>query len=224
MGFCFEAGADEDTHFRATSLETLRKRWARTVNQTDGASWLWLNARQVDHAIAFSFLRHRQRSTAAQPLRTSGGGHPRHDGWPFRQGVKTGGLSRSARAEIIHIGQAIMEQKGGGNTIEYFVNTTFNYPTMPRISLVSRWNRIFRVPTLMPTICARARCLNWARPTAHLIEDIPTGIYTIPEISSVGKTEQQLTAMKVPSPWSPDGTGSSGFPRSCQRFAPAPGV
>ena len=23
-----------------------------------------------------------------------------------------------------------MEQKGGGNTIEYFVNTTFNYPTM----------------------------------------------------------------------------------------------
>ncbi|MDN5471736.1 MAG: Si-specific NAD(P)(+) transhydrogenase, partial [Enterobacterales bacterium] len=33
-------------------------------------------------------------------------------------------------AEIIHIGQAIMEQKGEGNTIEYFVNTTFNYPTM----------------------------------------------------------------------------------------------
>ena len=24
LGFCFEAGADEDTHFRATSLETLR--------------------------------------------------------------------------------------------------------------------------------------------------------------------------------------------------------
>ncbi|BAN97897.1 FAD-dependent pyridine nucleotide-disulfide oxidoreductase [Plautia stali symbiont] len=34
--------------------------------------------------------------------------------------------------------------------------------------------------------------------TAHLIEDTPIGIYTIPEISSVGKTEQQLTAMKVP--------------------------
>ncbi|RBQ30320.1 NAD(P)(+) transhydrogenase, partial [Arcobacter sp. FW59] len=32
----------------------------------------------------------------------------------------------------------------------------------------------------------------------HLIEDIPTGIYTIPEISSVGKTEQELTAAKVP--------------------------
>ncbi|MGP1929908.1 MAG: Si-specific NAD(P)(+) transhydrogenase [Arsenophonus sp. ER-BJ3-MAG3] len=32
----------------------------------------------------------------------------------------------------------------------------------------------------------------------NLVEDIPTGIYTIPEISSVGKTEQQLTAMKIP--------------------------
>src|SRR5690606_41372304 len=33
-------------------------------------------------------------------------------------------------AEIIHIGQAIMCQKGEGNNIGYFLNTTFNYPTM----------------------------------------------------------------------------------------------
>jgi NAD(P) transhydrogenase len=33
---------------------------------------------------------------------------------------------------------------------------------------------------------------------AQLIEDIPTGIYTIPEMSSVGKTEQQLTAARIP--------------------------
>ncbi|MBI6882819.1 Si-specific NAD(P)(+) transhydrogenase [Pseudomonas putida] len=33
-------------------------------------------------------------------------------------------------SEIVHIGQAIMSQKGPGNTLEYFVNTTFNYPTM----------------------------------------------------------------------------------------------
>ncbi len=31
-----------------------------------------------------------------------------------------------------------------------------------------------------------------------LTEDIPTGIYTIPEISSVFRTEQELTAAKVP--------------------------
>ncbi len=33
-------------------------------------------------------------------------------------------------SEIIHIGQAIMNQKGDANTIEYFVNTTLNFHTM----------------------------------------------------------------------------------------------
>ena len=32
----------------------------------------------------------------------------------------------------------------------------------------------------------------------RLVHDIPTGIYTKPEISSVGKTERQLTEAKVP--------------------------
>jgi len=32
----------------------------------------------------------------------------------------------------------------------------------------------------------------------HFVDDVPTGIYTIPEISSIGKTEQELTADKVP--------------------------
>lgn len=49
-------------------------------------------------------------------------------------------------AEIIHIGQAIMEQKGPANTIEYFVNTTFNYPTMAeayRVAALNGLNRLF---------------------------------------------------------------------------------
>jgi NAD(P) transhydrogenase len=33
-------------------------------------------------------------------------------------------------AEIVHIGQAIMSQPPPHNSIEYFVHTTFNYPTM----------------------------------------------------------------------------------------------
>lgn len=33
-------------------------------------------------------------------------------------------------SEIIHIGQAIMSQQGEANSINYFINTTFNYPTM----------------------------------------------------------------------------------------------
>lgn len=48
-------------------------------------------------------------------------------------------------SEIIHIGQAIMEQKQGGNTIEYFVNTTFNYPTMAEAYRVAALNGLNRV-------------------------------------------------------------------------------
>ncbi|MEH6814423.1 MAG: Si-specific NAD(P)(+) transhydrogenase, partial [Motiliproteus sp.] len=32
----------------------------------------------------------------------------------------------------------------------------------------------------------------------HFVSEVPTGIYTIPEISSVGKTEMELTSAKVP--------------------------
>lgn len=49
-------------------------------------------------------------------------------------------------SEIVHIGQAIMQQEGEGNTIEYFVNTTFNYPTMAeayRVAALNGLNRIF---------------------------------------------------------------------------------
>lgn len=48
-------------------------------------------------------------------------------------------------SEIIHIGQAIMKQKGEANTIEYFSETTFNYPTMAeayRIAALNGLNRI----------------------------------------------------------------------------------
>lgn len=49
-------------------------------------------------------------------------------------------------SEIVHIGQAIMEQKGEANNIEYFVNTTFNYPTMAeayRVAAMNGLNRLF---------------------------------------------------------------------------------
>lgn len=50
-------------------------------------------------------------------------------------------------AEIVHIGQAIMGQTGGGNSIQYFLNTTFNYPTMAeayRVAALDGMNRISR--------------------------------------------------------------------------------
>ena len=48
--------------------------------------------------------------------------------------------------EIIHIGQAIMAQKGPANTLMYFINTTFNYPTMAeayRVAALNGYNRLF---------------------------------------------------------------------------------
>ncbi len=49
-------------------------------------------------------------------------------------------------SEIIHIGQAIMSQPGELNTLKYFVNSTFNYPTMAeayRVAALNGLNRLF---------------------------------------------------------------------------------
>jgi NAD(P) transhydrogenase len=48
-------------------------------------------------------------------------------------------------AEIVHIGQAIMSQTGTANTVMYFVNTTFNYPTMAEAYRVAALNGINRL-------------------------------------------------------------------------------
>ncbi len=48
-------------------------------------------------------------------------------------------------AEIVHIGQAILAQEGGANSLLYFVNTTFNYPTMAEAYRVAALNGLNRV-------------------------------------------------------------------------------
>ncbi|MBI1938482.1 MAG: Si-specific NAD(P)(+) transhydrogenase [Ignavibacteriales bacterium] len=48
-------------------------------------------------------------------------------------------------SEIIHIGQAIMSQKGEGNSLLYFIHTTFNYPTMAEAYRVAALNGLNRV-------------------------------------------------------------------------------
>lgn len=50
-------------------------------------------------------------------------------------------------AEIIHIGQAIMAQPAPHNTVRYFAETTFNYPTMAeayRVAALNGLNRLRR--------------------------------------------------------------------------------
>jgi NAD(P) transhydrogenase len=52
----------------------------------------------------------------------------------------------SNASEIIHIGQAIMSQQGSANSLLYFINTTFNYPTMAeayRVAALNGYNRLF---------------------------------------------------------------------------------
>jgi NAD(P) transhydrogenase len=47
--------------------------------------------------------------------------------------------------EIIHVGQAILRQPAPNNTLDYFVNTTFNYPTMAeayRVAAINGMNRL----------------------------------------------------------------------------------
>lgn len=51
----------------------------------------------------------------------------------------------SQAAEIIHIGQAVMMQTNGGNNLRFFVNTTFNYPTMAEAYRVAALNGINRL-------------------------------------------------------------------------------
>ena len=49
-------------------------------------------------------------------------------------------------SEIIHIGQAIMAQPVPHNSLMYFINTTFNYPTMAeayRVAALNGYNRLF---------------------------------------------------------------------------------
>ncbi|MCB9664502.1 MAG: Si-specific NAD(P)(+) transhydrogenase [Alphaproteobacteria bacterium] len=49
-------------------------------------------------------------------------------------------------SEIVHIGQAIMSQPYPHNTIDYFADTTFNYPTMAeayRVAALNGLNRLF---------------------------------------------------------------------------------
>lgn len=49
-------------------------------------------------------------------------------------------------SEIIHIGQAVMNQEGEANSLKYFMNSTFNYPTFAeayRVAALNGYNRLF---------------------------------------------------------------------------------
>ncbi len=48
-------------------------------------------------------------------------------------------------SEIVHIGQAIMAKQNGGPGLDYFIDTTFNYPTMAEAYRVAALNGLNRL-------------------------------------------------------------------------------
>jgi NAD(P) transhydrogenase len=53
-------------------------------------------------------------------------------------------------SEIVHIGQAILSQAGGSNSLDYFATTTFNYPTMAEAYRVAALNGLNRLRGVFP--------------------------------------------------------------------------
>lgn len=106
-----------------------------------GASEQELTAQKIPYEVGHAFFRHLARAQLSG--RTTGMLKLLF----HRESLQILGIHcfGSQASEIIHIGQAIMAQKGKANTLMYFVNTTFNYPTMAEAYRVAALNGLNRV-------------------------------------------------------------------------------
>jgi len=106
-----------------------------------GATERELTARKVPYEVGHAFFRHLARAQIIG--RTTGMLKILF----HRETLQILGIHcfGSQASEIIHIGQAIMTQPGEANTLNYFINTTFNYPTMAEAYRVAALNGLNRV-------------------------------------------------------------------------------
>ncbi len=106
-----------------------------------GATERELTARKVPYEVGHAFFRHLARAQITG--RTTGMLKILF----HRDTLQILGIHcfGSEASEIIHIGQAIMAQPGSANTLMYFINTTFNYPTMAEAYRVAALNGLNRV-------------------------------------------------------------------------------
>ncbi len=106
-----------------------------------GATERELTARKVPYEVGHAFFRHLARAQITG--RTTGMLKILF----HRETLRILGIHcfGSQASEIIHIGQAIMTQPGAANTLMYFINTTFNYPTMAEAYRVAALNGLNRV-------------------------------------------------------------------------------
>lgn len=106
-----------------------------------GATERELTARKIPYEVGHAFFRHLARAQITG--RTTGMLKILF----HRETLRILGIHcfGSAASEIIHIGQAVMAQPGDANTLMYFINTTFNYPTMAEAYRVAALNGLNRV-------------------------------------------------------------------------------
>lgn len=110
-----------------------------------GATERELTARKVPYEMGHAFFRHLARAQITG--RTTGMLKILF----HRETLRVLGIHcfGSGASEIIHIGQAVMAQPAEGdkraNTLMYFINTTFNYPTMAEAYRVAALNGLNRV-------------------------------------------------------------------------------
>ena len=111
-----------------------------------GANERELTARKVPYEVGHAFFRHLARAQITG--RTTGMLKILF----HRETLRILGIHcfGSQASEIIHIGQAIMTQPGDANTLMYFINTTFNYPTMAEAYRVAALNGLNRCALIHP--------------------------------------------------------------------------
>jgi NAD(P) transhydrogenase len=103
-------------------------------------------------------------------------------------------VGRQANGDLLHLEAAGLQADSRGK-----IKVNEDYQTaVPHIYAAGD---IIGFPALASTSMEQGRlasCRMFGAPSEHMPELFPYGIYTIPEISTVGQTEEQLTAAKIP--------------------------
>ena len=103
-------------------------------------------------------------------------------------------VGRQANGDSLHLDAAGLAPDTRGK-----IKVDGNYQT--DVQHIYAAGDIIGFPALASTSMEQGRlasCRMFGAPSEHMPELFPYGIYTIPEISTVGQTEEKLTAAKVP--------------------------
>ena len=103
-------------------------------------------------------------------------------------------VGRQANGDVLHLDAAGLTADPRGR-----IKVDADYRT--EVPHVYAAGDIIGFPALASTSMEQGRlasCRMFGAPSEHMPELFPYGIYTIPEISTVGQTEEKLTAAKVP--------------------------